>query len=318
MAQAAGSNAQIIFDVETVFGTTPTPDAKLFYFLSDSFGEKRALHRSDIIRGNRNLTKPVRGNKDVSGNIKTELSPYMATFLKHLLGTNTTTGANPYTHTMKAGALPVSLCLEKGFTDLAQYFLYNGCRINRGTFEFASDGIIPASFDFMGQKRTISGTSFDATPVNLGHLPFDGFEATIEEGGSSIAYVSKCTVDIFNDLDGGNYVIAGAGQRRAIPEGKTAVTGTLTALFESITLFNKAVNFTESSIKITMTRGDGLGSAGNESLVIFIPEVVYEVSDPLVSGPKGIVVEMPYSAFYDNAAEATSIQIVLKNTQSAI
>jgi hypothetical protein len=318
MPQATGSNAQIIFDVESVFGTTPSPDAKRFYFLTDTLAQKRALQQSNVMRGSRNLTKSVRKNKEVSGSITSELNPYMSTFLKHLLGTNTTTGANPYTHTMKAGALPVSLCIEKGFTDLGQYFLYNGVRINKGTFEFGSDGIIPVSFDFMGQKCTIAGTSFDATPTDLGHLPFDGFEASIKEGGSTIAYVSKCTFDISNDLDGDMYVIGGLGLRRAIPEGKTIVTGRLTALFESITLYNKAVNFTESSIEVTLTRGDGLGSAGNESLVIKIPEIMFEENDPIISGPKGIVTEMPFTAFYDNAAEATSIQMILKNTTATI
>ena len=319
MAQAEGSNSQIIYDVEATFGTTPVaPDAKSLPFLSETFGEKRPLLRSNVMRGNRNLTKPVRGNRDPSGAINLELNPFMGIFLKHLLGTVTTGAGPPYTHTIKVAALPVSLCIEKGFTDIAQYFLYNGCRINKGSFEFNPDGFVAFNVDIIAQKETVSGSPFDATATDLGHLPFEGFEATIEEGGASIAYVSKLSFDVSNDLDGSNYVIAGAGLRRTLPAGKCSVTGTLTALFESITLYNKAVNFTESSIKAILSRGTGAGSAGNESLEIFIPEVVYERKAPAISGPKGVLVDMPFTAFYDNSAEVSSIQMILKNTQATI
>lgn len=319
MAQATGSNAQIIYDVEATFGTTPaSPDAKLLPFLTDTLSRKRPLITSNIIRQNRNPTKAVRGNVDAGGSINTELNPFMGVFLKHLLGSATVGGGPPYTHTIKVAALPVSLCIEKGFTDLAQYFLYNGCRVNKGHFEFKSDGYIPFNLDFLAQKRTIAAASFDATATDLGHLPFEGFEASITEGGSAIAYVSEVVFDVENDLDPSNYVIGGVGLRRAIPEGKTKVSGTLTALFESITLYNKAVNFTESSLAITLSRGSGAGSAGNESLVITIPELVYEEDDPPISGPKGIMTNMKFEAFYDNDAAASAIHMLLKNTQATL
>jgi hypothetical protein len=321
MSQAAGANARIMVDVETAFGTTPSSTNGLVLpFISEGISAKRALTRTNIIRLTRDLTKPTRGSKDIGGNINTELNPYMGTLLKHLLGACTSGAGPPYTHTIKVGALPVSLCLEKAFLDLAipEYFLYNGVRINKGSFEINSDGYVGFNLDFLGKKRTIGTSSFDATPTDLGHVPFESFEASIKEGGGAIATVTKIAFDVSNDLDGGNYVIGGLGERRAIPEGKCAVAGILTALFEEVVLYGKAVAFTESSIEITLSRGTGAGGAGNESLVITIPEVVYEEKDPIISGPKGIVVEMPFTAFYDNASEATSLQMVLKNTVATL
>lgn len=316
MAQASGSRAQVIYDQESTFGTTPgTPDARVFPFLTENLSQKRERNRSMIIRSSRNATKGVKGPKDVSGNVSTELDPYLATIWKHILGSVTTTGSGPYVHTIKVGALPVGLCIEKGFTDIAQYFLYNGVRIAKATLEFNASGYVPFSLDFMGRKRTASGSSFDATPVDLGHLPWDMAEASIEEGGSSIATVKKLTMEIEENLDGDNYCIGSGGERVSIPEGVLLVSGTLTALFENLTLFNKAVNDTESSVRIVLSRGTGLGSAGNEYTEFKIPELVYGENDPVVQSDKGVLVELPYAAFYDNSSEASSFQAIFKNTQ---
>jgi len=321
MPQAEGGNARLIYDAEATFGTTPpTPDAKLLPFLTESFGEKRALIRSNIIRSNRNLTKPVRGPKDVSGSINMELNPFMGILLKHLLGSASVSAGPPYTHTITIGTLPVSLCIEKGFPDITtpEYFLYNGCRINRGSFEFNPDGFVPFNIDLLAQKETVGTATFDATATDLGHLPFEGAEMTLEEGGASIANVSKVTMELINNLDGDNYVIGGGGQRRAIPAGKAVVTGRITALFEDIVLYTKAINHTESKLKVILTRGTGVGSAGNEYLDFYVPELVYEKNAPVISGPAGLFVELPFSAYYDNDGGASSIIATLKNTQATL
>jgi hypothetical protein len=316
MAQAQGANARIIYESESAYGTTPVAGAAIVLpFISETLDQSRGLNQTNIIRASRQPTKPTRGNKDVTGSINMELNPYMGTILKHIMGSVNTTGAGPYTHTIKIGTLPVSLCIEKGFTDIAQYFLYNGCRINKAALEINSDGYVPFSIDIRGKKETVAGAAFDATPTDLGHLPFEGFEATLQEGWGAFAIATKVTMEILNNLDGGNYVIGGAGERRALPAGAAVVQGVITALFEDLTLYNKAVNFTESSLKITLTRGTGVGGAGNESLEIFAPELVYKQKSPPISGPQGVLVEMNYVGFYDNAAEAAALQMVLKNTQ---
>ena len=322
MPQAQGSNTKIIYDQEATYGTTPgAPASKVLPFISESLSQTRALVRTMVMRGNRNLTKPTRNVKDVGGNIKTELDPYMGILLKHLLGTNSDSGGGPnYTHTIKVAPLPVSLCIEKQFTDLTtpEYFLYNGCRIDKGSFAFKPDGYVDLSLDFKGQKETVAGSSFHASPTDLGHVPFETYELTLKEGGSTIAYVADLKFDVSNNLDGSNYVLGGAGQRPALPAGKVAVTGTLTALFQDVTLYTKATALTETSIEAILTRGTGDGTAGNELLDILIPELVYEQKAPPIEGDKGILVELAFSAYYDNDANASSIMMTLKNTMTTL
>ena len=320
MAQATGSNAKLIYDVETAFGTTPaSPAAVLAYFKEEGFAQDIDLITSSVLSGNRNPSAPVSGNRSVKGSITTELAPFgQGVFLKHLMGSLTTSGTTNYTHTFKIGALPTSLCFEKGFTDLGKYFLYNGVRISKASFDFKPSGFVDVSYEFAGQKETVSDTSFDATPSDLGHTPFEGFQATILEGGSSIGTVTALKIDIDNDLQTDLYVIGGGGLVNSLPEGNVKVSGTATVIFDSITLYNKAVNGTESSLKVSMTKGTGLGSAGNEYFEMLLPELRYKASTPTIKDSKGIMLDLPFEGYYSNSSEASAIQIVLKNTQATL
>lgn len=320
MAQAQGSKGQIIYQEETTYKTDPvTPDCTLLHFKNESLKSSRNLISSDTIRGDRNASKPILGNKDVSGGISLELQAYIGTLLKAAMGSNTTTGTGPYVHTMKIGSSLPSLLIEKGFTDIGQYFKYNGCKVNKFSLNVRSEGFQDLSLDLIGAKETTGSASFDTTPTNLGKTSFSGFNiAAIEEGGSPIAIVTEADITLENNLDGSVYVIGGAGERQSLPEGKVKVSGTLKALFDSLTLYNKALNSTETSLKIIYQLGTGDGSAGNEYLEFFIPELLYSPNAPVISGPQGILVELPFEAYYDNSTEATTMQIVLKNTVSTI
>ena len=253
MPQAEGSQGQIIYDAETTYKTDPgAPDCKILPFKSESFKLSRNIFDSEAITSSRNPKKPGRGKYEISGDIELEINPYIATILKHALGANTTTGVSPYVHTMKVGSLPIGLVIEKGFKDIAQYYKYNGCRVNSLKMSFTPEGIIAGGINVLGAKETVGVTSLDATPTDLGHKPFDALEMSIQEGGSAIAIVTECEFSLENNLDGDVYVIGGAGERKSLPAGKVKVSGNLKALFEDLTLYNKAKNDTETSLKITL------------------------------------------------------------------
>src|SRR3990170_2625140 len=148
MAWAKGAKGQLLIDVETTYKSDPaSPDGKIIPFVRESLVAKKNLIDSNSITGNRNKKVPGGGNIEVSGDIEIELSDTAHSLLfKHLLGSNTTTGASdPYTHTMKIGDLPVGLVIDKGFTDIAQYLKYNGCRVAGATFTFPTEGLCTAT-----------------------------------------------------------------------------------------------------------------------------------------------------------------------------
>lgn len=317
MAWPKGTKGQLLIDAETTYKSDPvSPDGKILPFVRETLASKRNLIESNTLTGNRNKKLPGGGNIDVSGNIEVELSDTaFSLIMKHLLGSNTTTGSSdPYTHTMKVGDLPVGLVIEKGFTDIGKYFKYNGCRVAGATFTFPTEGICTAAFRIIGAKETTGTSSYDSTPTSYSHSPYSAFQATILEGGGAIAIVKEVEITVDNDLDADGYCFGGAGERISLPEGFAIITGTLTALFEDMTLYNKAKYLTETALKITLDKG---GSPAR-SIEFLIPELVYEQNAPTIEGPKGVLVRLPFRSYYDNSSEATSIQVIIKNGLATI
>jgi hypothetical protein len=255
----------------------------------------------------------MRGNVEISGDISVELAPQHGRLLRHALGVLNSGTPDTYEYTI--GTAPPGLTIEKQFPDIAggyNYFQYTGCKVNSLKMTFKSEGPIDCSFSFMGADETIAETSADADPTDAGHDPFDAFNAVItDKDDASIGSVTELDFTLENNLDGNTYVIDGTGKRKALPAGIAKVSGTLKALFENITLYNLAVNNTETSIKVTLTKGTGAGTDGNEKLTIEMQEIKYAQSAPVISGPQGVMVELPFEAYYDNGANASAMKMTL-------
>ena len=126
----------------------------------------------------------------------------------------------------------------------------------------------------------------------------------------TVANILSLSLNIDFGLDGDSYAIGGKGFRTYIDTGIVGVSGTVKAFFQNMDLLNKAVNGTESSLELTLTKGDN-------SLVIKLPELIYERNSPGIDGPKGVNIEMPFKAYYGDDAEASAILFELTNTQAS-
>jgi len=324
MPQAKGSKSKIIYNTETTFKTTRSPaDAHVLPFVSESLRQTRNLIDSKTLTGVRDTAKPARGNKEVAGDITMELSPYIGKLFYNALGTFTSSGANPYSHTFKINDLPAGITIEKQFTDLTvpKYFVYNGCKVNSMKINIKPEGFIDTVFSFMGAVETVTAASFDSDATNYSSQAvgqqFDGFQATIMEGGVSLGICSEIEFTLENNLDGSIFVIDGTGTRYAMPEGMAKVSGNVKVLFEDTTMYDKAINNAETSLVITLTHGTGAGSANNEKIDFYIDELLFEPSAPVVSGPNGIMVDMNFTGYYNDGNRASSLAVILWNTQTA-
>lgn len=322
MAQQRGSTAKLVIDTETTFKSTPgSPDGLVLPFVSESIRASQNLNESRTIRANRNPQQPSAGRIEVAGDINLEWAWQYGRILKHVFGDVATTGASPpYTHTFKVGSLPAGLLVEKQFPDISganKFALYNGCKINQFRLSCGTEGMIEASVSLMGAKETLGASAFDATPRDLGHNAFDAFKAVITEGGSALAFGAKIDFVYENNLDGNTFVIDGTGQRYSLPEGQAKVSGTLTALFESMALYEKAVSGTESSLALEFSRGTGAGTAGNEKCTFYIDELRYRRQGPVISGPTGLLVELPFVGYYGDDADASALRCVVMCAEAA-
>lgn len=182
--------------------------------------------------------------------------------------------------------------------------------MNKMALNFGGDSELTATIDVMGCKETMAAVPFDTAPTQIAFTPFENLEATIKEGGVTVANVLSLSLNIDFGLDGDSYAIGNKGFRTYIDTGIVGVSGTLKAFFQNMDLLNKAVNGTESSLELTLTKGDN-------SLVIKLPELIYERNSPGIDGPKGVNIEMPFKAYYGDDSEQSAVLFELTNTQAA-
>lgn len=313
---ARGTSLVLLIDDESTYGSDPTPGSLTLPVVSETLTGSANVINSDTLTGNRARSTPIRGNQNVNGAIVTEVSAQAYGILfKHLLGTDTPSGSDPYTHVVTHSDLPVGFVLDVDhgsvIADAYRWEHFNGCRIASAEFQFVAEGYQRATWNILGASHTLPAAVYDGSPTDNGHTPFSGAEMSLEEGGSSIAYVSRVTMRVNNNLETDKYAIGGAGVRRSAPEGFVDVEGEIDAFFEDGTLLGKAVNGTESSLKVTLTRGDGLGSSGNEHMEIYCAKLQYDRNSVPTPGPGSLSLTLPFKAY--RASSAGPIQVTIKN-----
>ena len=310
MAQARGYMGQLMLDFETAFGVNPTTAAgKIMPFNSLELVGSQNLIDPATITGTRNPVEPGKGNLSVSGSMTIPMGlKDIGWWLKGMFGAPTTTGTTNYTHKYKVGNTQPSLVVQKGFTDLGKYMVYNGVKIGTFKLGFGGDAELTASMDLVGATEAINSTTYDAAATSVQLQRLNNFQASIKEGGVSVANILSGEIDLDFGLDSTQYVIGKNGTLGDIPEGIIKVSGNIKALFTDTTLLEKGINNTESSLEVAFTID------ANNSLTLSIPELIYERKTPPISGPSGVVVDLNWKGYYTDGADASAMVVTLKNS----
>ncbi len=308
MAQATGVKSQVVIGFEGVFKTAPA-DGFLMPVNSCTVKASRPKNTAGTIRGNLNPAAPFDGNLIASGDIVVPVDSVAFWYwLRLAMGSPITTGTGPYVHTYGLGGVRPSFTLELQFTDLgsARYMRYRGCKISTMKIDMGGDGELVATLGVVGADYSIETAPFDATPTAVSMNRMKNSHLALTEGGSAIENAMSFGIDVNFNLDTENYCIGGAGKLYNILDGLYTVNGSLKALFEDTALILKAQSSTESSIVATFTNGAAV-------LAFTVPELQYQEDMPAIEGPKGVQVTLPFVAYYENASQATSMQVVLTN-----
>lgn len=320
MAQVRGGFAQLIGGIkESVFGTTPatTTTAVILPIKSFTPNAKRSTSESQIITSVRDAGTPSQGRFTVDPSAEVPIDAItFGYWLSMFFGSPVTSGAGPYVHTFKTGLSIPSWVVEGKYSDgasFSRYFLYNGIKVNGISFtvDWGQDqSEMIATVSMMGKNLTTGTTSMDESPSSLSFLPFSLSQFALSEGGSPATTVGSCSFNFENGLDGNIFTSGSGGLRGDLPEGKVRASGTIHAMFDSMTMVDKATNFTESSIGLTATNGTNV-------MAITIDEVKYELNYPPVTGPEGVWVDMNWTGYLDNDSDSSIVKVVLTNSHSA-
>lgn len=299
---ANGSLSSLYFIPEVTYGTTPaTPALLTVRHKGCSLGIEKGSMQSEELRADRQIADFRMGQNSVGGGIDCEVSTdvQFATLLEALLGGAWTTNV------LKAGTTRRWFSMLRKFGDVGfdkPYLLFTGVEIASAEFKISPDKIATCSFDTVAKSMSISttaptGATFPATAVAAS--PMDAFTGTIKEGGSVIAVVSELSFKVENGIER-RFVIG--SKDTILPQiGRSNVTGSITAYFESAAMLEKFLNETQSSLEFTLT-------AGAKTLTFLLPAIKYTGGKPDVSGEGAITLQMPFQAVYD-ATEATNIKV---------
>jgi len=313
MTQARGVMGQLLRStyVETAYNYNPASMAcfKLPFNTCDLKSDQ-TLTVPATIRGRRDPAEPIGGNVNVAGSVVVPLDRHnIGHWLKMALGavTTTSTAGNLYQHVFKVNSTMASYVMEQGWTDIGLYQKFSGCKVGGWGMTIGGEDELTLNFDIVGAQETPAATSAMSGTTEYGVARYGKFDATLKEGGTTLATATEVSFTVNNNLDENIYCIDGTPYRNDLPEGLCTIEGTMRVKFETWSLYIYAMSLTERSVEIDF-------AVGSDQLQIVMDEVKYKRMSPGIPSAEGIWQEIPFQAFYTDAAQASVIRAILINS----
>ena len=200
--------------------------------------------------------------------------------------------------TIVTGTTMKSFTLQKHFSDIGQYHVFPGCVVNTWSVNVTPNGIITSSFNVMGETMTTATTTHwnTSTSTKATGSPFDSFTGTLLEDGAPNALITGIDLSLSNNIT--NLQVIGQNKSVGLVDGRSNITGTMTAYFASSDLLAKFIDEEESSLSFQL--GDG-----TKSMTFFMPRIKYSGGDVPVNDEGPIILNMPFQALYDSVTGYT-------------
>ena len=329
MGNVTGALSTVIGWKETTWNTTPgTPDARRIPLVSFGLRAMEERETDPTLSGYRGQQRSTGGRREVGGAISITVAPETIGFwLANVIGTPVTTGTGPYEHAFAvdpdgAGALPPGVGFQvdygAGISGAGRYIVYSGCRVNQMTLDIPQNGNITATVDIVGAEYDADNVaSLDASPTDTGHNAWKAQKALVVfDGGALSVCLESLQLTFGNDLDVDRWCVGHGGIRHDLPEGQFIAAGQAVAYFDSAALMNKALSDADASLVVTLTKGTGAGTAGNETLVLTVPALVFTVNTPPIDGPRGLKLDASFTAH--RTSGEVGVTAVLNNALAAV
>lgn len=230
-------------------------------------------------------------------------------FQAESFGADDTIQVKRYTHVFKVSSQLASYIMEQGYPDIGVYQLFNGCKTNKMSLKVGEDAELVASLEIMGAKETVSGSPFDASPVDILLDRFENSGATIFQDGEASGILSEMSLALDNGLDGNTFIVGGGGVRGALNEGIAAISGSIKALFQDADLYTKARNAEPTSLSVQFERLD----LPAHTLTFDLNELLLQAVSPGIPTPGGLFMDLPFQAYYKNAIPNSILVATLVN-----
>lgn len=199
-----------------------------------------------------------------------------------------------------ADITPQSFTLQQSFNDVQKHFIQNGMRAGTFSLDVSTGAIVTGSIAFQGKETNVLTTD------KLGLAPYVALETTATEVMNATTNVGNLTkngavlstavqsITMEGDASLRNQNAVGSKYPRGIGTGRFQLTGTLTAYFEDLSMYNHFLDHDTISIGWDFTDLDG-------NVYFYTIPAIKITSDPI--SPTGIdedvMEEMEWSALRD-------------------
>lgn len=316
MTTATGAGTRIIGFTQAEFGEIPAPvQAEVLYVTGFQLNDEQPDESDPTLAGGlRGEMEPSRGRLNVNGSANTVIATSIGFWLKHLIGQPASTGSGPYVHTFAVGegalALPAAAGFERDYgariAGAGRRVRNQDARVASASMSFSSSTAHQtATFNLMGAApRELPASPIDETPDDFGHAAFElaGISVVID-GGATDLCIETLTLNWDNDLDPDQYCLNNGGQRHGLDEGRVMISGEGVAMFDTAVMMRKAQAREDLAIAITLQRGNGSGTAGNEKLVLNVPLSKVDAPAPAINGPRGLRQNFSFRAYRTGGSE---------------
>lgn len=284
---ATSAESKLYYVAETTPGTTPaSPTTTVLPFVKAELSLNQAIYDDNTVYGDRMEHYAIPGMRKVTGTISGDLSHtnFNALFQTLMFGAASS-------KVFKTGLLLNTITIEQYFSDISQGKVFTGCFVDKIQFKITPSGLATFDATIAGFNMTTETSPLSASPTAAAtETPFAACTATMQEGGSVIAYVSSIDVSVDNAATAQDVV--GSNVPAFYTPGLSKVTGTLNVWLQDSTLLAKFLNGTPTSIQCQL-------SDGTNTWTINMPNVIYSGEKMSVSGSAAINLSLPFKALKD-------------------
>lgn len=240
----------------------------------------------------------------VEGEIKTGVYyKGMGLLLGSLMGTlGAAVVSGVQTHSLISNTAGQGLTIQKGVPQLGGLIVpysYQGCKVVKGMFEFASDDFVKATFTVDGQKFDVAGHAY-TPPVYQAPNPIHSFNTSslfIGAFGSEsiVEGIRKATLTIERPMRVDNFYMDGTAiKSEQIINDFVKITLDLESDYISDAAFCQQFALdTQASVIL----GSTAGSFGFEA---FMPSMRWESGPPMLSGPDLVQPKLQLIGLFDD------------------
>lgn len=305
MANATGATAEVGYIAEVTIGTTPaTPNFKKAHQTGFSLLPTKEVLTAPLL-GGRNKKCTRGGNISVAGDLSTLLiTSHQNDLIEAALG-GTWAVDTPVVGTQQL----TNGDTRRGFTFYRKdpnigadsYRYYRGTEVNTLALALAQNDNVTLTLGLVGidapaVHTEIAGSTYTALPSEC---PFDYKQGSIVSDSVTLAKVTDFSLNIENGITQSFVLFSTVTGDK--PNGEFNVTGSLSLQFDSLDMYGKFINDTDTDLVLTM-----IDDAGNQHEVTLPAITITEHGDP-IEGPGEIILNLAFEAKYDSVSGSTII-----------